>query len=716
MSALSIQPTFPIFTDIDGQPLEDGFIWIGQVNLDPQVNPINVYWDAALTLPAGQPIRTLAGYPSNSGTPARLYVNSDYSIRVMNKNGSVVYSAPAATERYGNLIDAATVDFSQAVTYPQGSVGEALQFTINVKNAPFNAVGDGVADDTAAIQAAVTSLPSGATLLFPPGAYKVTTPIAFAGKTNVTVSGYGATVYCGALRIESYFNIDGANGIDIFGFTFDAKMQSMPLYTPADFANVYNCGIYTNTGAQNITVRDCTFINLYTVAGFFRIATNVLVTDCYFTSPLQSQTQKMEHLLFQTSTAIKVLNCNFENAANTSPATNACGIFASGIRRFITIDNCTFSFCGRDNTGTHRLGVIDFYYDVSNVTVTNCVSRNTMAEFMRLSTCNNGFVSNNLVEMSQYCEVGSNTMALQSGAAFAPTNNTNCRNIIVSNNVFVNDFGVDIATCIGVFAYDWGAWTENVIIESNTSSNFQRMVTVQGPFNGVKIANNQSVSVTGGISAGRIELLQMPGIQSNYGAEANSFFNGLDIINNTISSRGLNGAIDLNLSAITTTAYVGAFNISGNTIDAILVLSGGIGINAYLISTTPTNTTLTVENNFVQRYNFGFQLRHCGNVVLANNKSQKNTNYLIQSNNLSFNAYGNITRNGLLFGQSKLTAGTVTVLGSDCNTGDNIMVSHYDNSGIALGHLYLTNIGNGVFDINSTSATDDSKVIWHVIH
>ena len=62
------------------------------------------------------------------------------------------------------------------------------------------------------------------------------------------------------------------------------------------------------------------------------------------------------------------------------------------------------------------------------------------------------------------------------------------------------------------------------------------------------------------------------------------------------------------------------------------------------------------------------------------------------------------------------TAGTVTVLGSDCNTGDNIMVSHYDNSGVALGHLYVVNVGNGAFDIRSTSATDDANVSWHVIH
>lgn len=93
MSALSIQPTYPIFTETDGQPLENGYVWVGTANLDPQTNPINVYWDAALTLPAAQPIRTLAGYPANSGTPARLFVGSDYSIRVMDKKGSVVYTS-----------------------------------------------------------------------------------------------------------------------------------------------------------------------------------------------------------------------------------------------------------------------------------------------------------------------------------------------------------------------------------------------------------------------------------------------------------------------------------------------------------------------------------------------------------------------------------------------------------------------------------------------
>ena len=91
--SVSVNPPYPIFSEADGLPLENGYIWIGSANLDPQTNPINVYWDAALTIPAAQPIRTLNGYVVYQGTPSRFYTNGDYSIRVMDKNGSTIYTS-----------------------------------------------------------------------------------------------------------------------------------------------------------------------------------------------------------------------------------------------------------------------------------------------------------------------------------------------------------------------------------------------------------------------------------------------------------------------------------------------------------------------------------------------------------------------------------------------------------------------------------------------
>jgi hypothetical protein len=93
MSALSIQPPFPAFANADGQPLENGYIWIGTVNLSPQVNQIAVYWDSALSIAAVQPIRTFNGYPVYQGTPSRFYTGSDYSIQVLDSKGSVVYTS-----------------------------------------------------------------------------------------------------------------------------------------------------------------------------------------------------------------------------------------------------------------------------------------------------------------------------------------------------------------------------------------------------------------------------------------------------------------------------------------------------------------------------------------------------------------------------------------------------------------------------------------------
>lgn len=129
--AVEINPPFRVFTDVDGEPLEDGYIHIGAVNQNPQAVPISVFWDISLTIPAAQPIRTLGGYPSRAGTPSRVYVaETTHSISISNKNGTLIYSSlnsQSATDLEARL---SASNGSQLVGYGAGTLEEYLDTTL----------------------------------------------------------------------------------------------------------------------------------------------------------------------------------------------------------------------------------------------------------------------------------------------------------------------------------------------------------------------------------------------------------------------------------------------------------------------------------------------------------------------------------------------------------------------------------------------------------
>lgn len=89
--SIEISAPYPFFTETNGAPLEAGNIYIGTAGLDPENNQVSVYWDKDLTIPATQPLRTIAGYPSRSGAASNFYTSEDYSIVVKNKFSAVVH-------------------------------------------------------------------------------------------------------------------------------------------------------------------------------------------------------------------------------------------------------------------------------------------------------------------------------------------------------------------------------------------------------------------------------------------------------------------------------------------------------------------------------------------------------------------------------------------------------------------------------------------------
>lgn len=148
MSVISIQPPFPNFTGLDGEPLENGYIFIGVANLNPITNPISVFFDPAFTIPVAQPIRTISGYAANAGVIGRLYVSVDYSIQVQNKNGSVVFNAPAAIDGQGPVT---SVDVSGGTTGLTTFGGPVTQVGTITLDGTLNLVNGGTGATTASV-------------------------------------------------------------------------------------------------------------------------------------------------------------------------------------------------------------------------------------------------------------------------------------------------------------------------------------------------------------------------------------------------------------------------------------------------------------------------------------------------------------------------------------------------------------------------------------
>lgn len=107
MTYYPVQSPYPIFSDDNGTPLEDGYIYIGEAYQNPITNPVTISWDTSGLYPAAQPVRTIGGYPDRNGSPGIIYFNAgafeDYSILVRDKHGNQVFFEQSARSAFGGF-------------------------------------------------------------------------------------------------------------------------------------------------------------------------------------------------------------------------------------------------------------------------------------------------------------------------------------------------------------------------------------------------------------------------------------------------------------------------------------------------------------------------------------------------------------------------------------------------------------------------------------
>lgn len=116
MATTSEARALPFFTDLYGQPLESGSIYIGQPGLDPVAYPVTVTSDLAGSVVVAQPIRTTHGHATAAGALIHLFVPIPYSITVLDSAGRVVYASLNETDPVAVAVSSTSVQSAADLT------------------------------------------------------------------------------------------------------------------------------------------------------------------------------------------------------------------------------------------------------------------------------------------------------------------------------------------------------------------------------------------------------------------------------------------------------------------------------------------------------------------------------------------------------------------------------------------------------------------------
>lgn len=281
---------FPLFTDNQSRLIDDGRVYVGLPDQDPETNPAAVFWDEARTIPAAQPLQTVGGYIVNAGSPAVPYVDGDYSVRVRQANGAAVFYRSRVVNSLTDIVaDLAAV--SSSIERINASRGVSVLDFIPAEKWPSIRAGTNTDNLTQFFQAAAvasrTALPDSdqeGSVFVPNGRYYLNSVgirgVLFHGEsTGGTELRAFSPGNSGQFIMDAMYDTDGTTfntvgGGWCVGMTIDGRLPNG--------TNSGRSGMRTYGGAQTIErvrIRYCNY-GLAVGLPIWTTVKNVLARDC----------------------------------------------------------------------------------------------------------------------------------------------------------------------------------------------------------------------------------------------------------------------------------------------------------------------------------------------------------------------------------------------------------------------------------------------------
>ncbi len=236
---------------------------------------------------------------------------------------------------------------------------------ISVKDAPYNAFGDGVHDDTAAVSMALAHVEAqGGGLFFPPGAYKITETIEMSA-SNFALSGVRGQSILTTDSLTKLIKLKDCSNGTFTDLSFQATTQDPDRASGGHTLILANEALISNLGFQgcSFTTPNADMDGVYFVchSDTPNMYKGLHFTDCDFThiGRIGAEIQNMAQSRATTQSISDVVfdNCRFTDCGIYTwgmGVSGSAGLYDSGL----TVTGCTFDhvkFCAIEAMFNHVL-------------------------------------------------------------------------------------------------------------------------------------------------------------------------------------------------------------------------------------------------------------------------------------------------------------------------------------------------------------------------